>query len=142
MRVLHRVFVGKGDPKTQKSKLWALSEALIPKGKGYDFNQALMDFGAVVCTARNPYCLYCPMREFCQGVSRGDEIVVPDMAEREILQVAAAVIGPPGPVFDHVSGKPAFTWRAIGSFPAASAKRMKRSRRAPAVRCSKKWALK
>ena len=67
MRVLHRVFSGKGDPKTQKSKLWALSEALIPKGKGYDFNQALMDFGAVVCTARNPYCLYCPMREFCKA---------------------------------------------------------------------------
>ena len=67
MRTLHRIFMGKGDPKTQKSKLWALAEALIPKGKGYDFNQALMDFGAVVCTARKPYCLYCPMREFCKA---------------------------------------------------------------------------
>lgn len=67
MRVLHRVFLGTGDPKKQKSKLWAMSEALIPKGKGYDFNQALMDFGAVTCTARNPYCLYCPMRDFCKA---------------------------------------------------------------------------
>lgn len=67
MRVLHRVFIGEGDPKTQKSKLWALSEELIPKGKGYDFNQALMDFGAMVCTARNPYCLLCPMRDFCNA---------------------------------------------------------------------------
>lgn len=67
MRVLHRVFIGEGDPKTQKSKLWALSEALIPKGKGYDFNQAIMDFGAMVCTARKPYCLLCPMRRFCKG---------------------------------------------------------------------------
>jgi A/G-specific adenine glycosylase len=66
MRVLHRVFVGKGDPKKQKSALWNLSEALIPKGKGYDFNQALMDFGAMVCTARDPYCLLCPMRDFCK----------------------------------------------------------------------------
>lgn len=67
MRVLHRVFLGTGDPKKQKSKLWAMSETLIPKGKGYDFNQALMDFGAVTCTARNPYCLYCPMRDFCKA---------------------------------------------------------------------------
>lgn len=67
MRLLHRVFLGKGDPKKHKSKLWAMSEALIPKGKGYDFNQALMDFGSVVCTARNPYCMYCPMREFCKA---------------------------------------------------------------------------
>lgn len=67
MRVLHRVFVGQGDPKAQKSMLWALSEALIPKGKGYDFNQALMDFGALLCTARDPYCLLCPMKSFCKS---------------------------------------------------------------------------
>ena len=66
MRVLHRVFVGTGNPKTQKNLLWALSEALIPRGRGYDFNQALMDFGATVCTARDPYCLLCPMKEFCK----------------------------------------------------------------------------
>lgn len=67
MRVLHRVFVGEGDPKTQKSKLWEMSEDLIPKGKGYDFNQALMDFGAMVCTARKPFCMLCPMRGFCKA---------------------------------------------------------------------------
>ncbi|MDE3223975.1 MAG: A/G-specific adenine glycosylase [Nitrospirota bacterium] len=67
MRVLHRVFVGTGDPKAQKPRLWALSEALVPKGKGYDFNQALMDFGALLCTARAPYCLLCPMKSFCKS---------------------------------------------------------------------------
>jgi len=66
MRVLHRIFIGTGDPKTQKNILWTLSETLIPKGKGYDFNQALMDFGATVCTARDPYCLLCPMKDFCK----------------------------------------------------------------------------
>lgn len=66
MRVLHRVFVGTGNPKNQKNELWALSEALIPRGRGYDFNQALMDFGATVCTARDPYCLLCPMKGFCK----------------------------------------------------------------------------
>ena len=67
MRVLHRVFIGEGDPKKHTTKLWALAEESIPRGKGYDFNQALMDFGAMVCTARKPYCLLCPMREFCKA---------------------------------------------------------------------------
>ncbi len=66
MRVLHRIFVGKGDPKKQKTVLWDLSAAMVPKGKGYDFNQALMDFGAMVCAARDPYCLLCPMKDFCK----------------------------------------------------------------------------
>jgi A/G-specific adenine glycosylase len=68
-RVLHRVFVSQGQakrlPKNQAA-LWSLSRALIPKGRGYDFNQALMDFGATVCTARDPYCLLCPMKDFCK----------------------------------------------------------------------------
>lgn len=66
MRVLHRVFVAAGEPKTQKALLWNLSERLIPPGKGYVFNQALMDFGAMVCTARDPDCLLCPMKSFCR----------------------------------------------------------------------------
>ncbi|MBI2371573.1 MAG: A/G-specific adenine glycosylase [Deltaproteobacteria bacterium] len=68
-RLLHRVFVGQGDPRSHRgtTALWALSEALLPRGKGYDFNQALMDFGALVCTARKPLCLLCPMRTFCHA---------------------------------------------------------------------------
>ena len=66
-RVLFRVFVGKGDPKSHAMKrhLWAVSEALVPIRHVYDFNQALMDFGATVCTARNPKCLVCPMKKNC-----------------------------------------------------------------------------
>jgi len=67
MRLLHRVFIGTGDPKLQKPDLWTMAEALIPRGKGYDFNQALMDFGAIVCTARDPYCLLCPMKDLCKS---------------------------------------------------------------------------
>lgn len=66
MRVLHRVFVGNGEPKNQKTLLWKLSEDLIPRGKCYDFNQAIMDFGATTCTARDPYCLLCPMKSLCK----------------------------------------------------------------------------
>ena len=45
--------------------LWELAETLVPAGRGYDFNQALMDFGATWCTPRRPRCTPCPMRAFC-----------------------------------------------------------------------------
>jgi A/G-specific adenine glycosylase len=68
-RVLFRVFVGTGDPKSHAMKrhLWALSEALLPTRHVFDFNQGLMDFGAMVCVARNPRCLVCPMSSDCRA---------------------------------------------------------------------------
>jgi A/G-specific adenine glycosylase len=66
-RVLGRVFFGprrlrrlRGD-----GRLWALAESLVPRGRGYNFNQALMDFGATWCTARRPRCTPCPLRGVC-----------------------------------------------------------------------------
>ena len=66
-RVLYRVFIGKGDPKAHAMKrhLWDVSRAVLPRANVFDFNQALMDFGATVCTARNPRCDACPMRPDC-----------------------------------------------------------------------------
>ena len=66
-RVLYRVFVGEGDPKSHRMKkdLWAISRAVLPVRHFYDFNQALMDFGATVCTARKPLCHQCPMARQC-----------------------------------------------------------------------------
>jgi A/G-specific adenine glycosylase len=71
-RVLFRVFIGTGDPKrhAMKRELWRVSEALVPHRHVYDFNQALMDFGATVCTARNPRCLVCPMKKDCAWLRR------------------------------------------------------------------------
>jgi A/G-specific adenine glycosylase len=68
-RVLFRVFVGRGDAKSHAMRrhLWHLSEALVPTRHVFDFNQALMDFGAMVCVARNPKCLVCPMRASCRA---------------------------------------------------------------------------
>jgi A/G-specific adenine glycosylase len=66
-RVLGRVFLGaralrrlRGD-----GALWTLAAAVLPPGRGYDFNQALMDFGATWCTPRRPRCRPCPMRNLC-----------------------------------------------------------------------------
>jgi A/G-specific adenine glycosylase len=69
-RVLYRVYVGSGDPKSHAMKrhLWTLSETLVPERHVFDFNQALMDFGAMICVARAPKCLLCPMKKECAWV--------------------------------------------------------------------------
>jgi A/G-specific adenine glycosylase len=68
-RVLFRIFVGKGDPKSHAMKrhLWKVSETLVPMQHVFDFNQALMDFGAMICVARNPKCPVCPMAKDCRA---------------------------------------------------------------------------
>jgi A/G-specific adenine glycosylase len=66
-RVIGRVFLGPrrlGRMRGEK-RWWQLAEALVPAGRAYDFNQALMDFGATWCTPRRPRCTACPMRRFC-----------------------------------------------------------------------------
>jgi A/G-specific adenine glycosylase len=66
-RVLFRVFVGRGNAKAHQTRrhLWDISRSLLPARNVFDFNQALMDFGATLCTARKPKCLICPMTRAC-----------------------------------------------------------------------------
>ena len=71
-RVLFRVFIGKGDHRghTMDTRLWALSRAMLPVKHVFDFNQALMDFGATLCSARAPACPRCPMKRRCREYRR------------------------------------------------------------------------
>ena len=66
-RVLFRIFVGRGNLKSHAMKrhLWEVSRTVLPHRHVFDFNQALMDFGATVCSARKPTCMICPMRRDC-----------------------------------------------------------------------------
>src|SRR5712692_5154917 len=66
-RVLGRVFLGPRRLRRLRGQktLWDLAAWLVPRGRGYDFNQALMDFGATWCTPRRPRCARCSMRSFC-----------------------------------------------------------------------------
>jgi len=68
-RVLFRVFVARGDAKSHamKARLWAISRAVLPYRHVFDFNQALMDFGATLCSARQPQCSICPLSKKCRA---------------------------------------------------------------------------
>ena len=68
-RVLFRVFVGRGNPKSHQMTrhLWEISRAVLPYRHVFDFNQALMDLGALVCSAKAPRCEPCPMKARCRA---------------------------------------------------------------------------
>lgn len=66
-RVLSRLF-----PKALRSTdIWSLAGMILPKRSAYQWNQALMDFGALVCTAANPQCGKCPLVSFCPSAFNG-----------------------------------------------------------------------
>ena len=78
-RLLSRYFGTKGRSKQGRTpglrrgaagtqrRLWQLAQAVIPAGKGHLINQAMMDFGATVCTARAPKCPTCVLRRTCRS---------------------------------------------------------------------------
>lgn len=51
--------------KEARKKIEEISEKLLPKGQARNFNEALMDFGALVCRPRNPECGICPVGQKC-----------------------------------------------------------------------------
>lgn len=51
-----------------KAWLWETVARSLPKGEAGDYNQALMELGAMVCVPRTPKCLVCPLRTECAGV--------------------------------------------------------------------------
>ena len=71
-RLLSRVFVRRRPASRAQfdRRLWALAENTIPARHAWAFNQALMDLGATVCTARGPNCGICPMRSICAYYGR------------------------------------------------------------------------
>jgi A/G-specific adenine glycosylase len=68
-RVLGRVFGVRGPKKSagRAKRLWAIAESLVVSGRSSDLNQALMDLGATICTARSPRCAGCPVGPVCRG---------------------------------------------------------------------------
>ena len=76
-RVLARLVACERPPARALSQFWALSEALLDPNRPRDFNQALMDLGATVCTPRNPRCEQCPWQRHCAAYAAGDPAAFP-----------------------------------------------------------------
>jgi A/G-specific adenine glycosylase len=67
-RVVHRVKLGVEYPaRAGERELDMLAIAAVPAGRAHDWNSAMMDLGATLCTARAPKCLVCPLRDACEA---------------------------------------------------------------------------
>jgi A/G-specific adenine glycosylase len=65
-RIVHRLFFGiEFPPKASAGELDERGRAMLPAGDAHDWNSAMMDLGATICTARAPKCLICPLRSGC-----------------------------------------------------------------------------
>lgn len=76
--------------------LRAIAAELVPPDRPGDFNQALMELGATLCTPTSPRCLLCPVKAECDGLAQGIQESLPVKASpphRPHFDVTAAVIG-------------------------------------------------
>ena len=71
-RVLGRALLGDGAPTDATAR--RLAAPLLPPGRGRDWNLALMDLGAMICTARAPACAVCPLAEGCAYAARPEPV--------------------------------------------------------------------
>ncbi|MBI5865813.1 MAG: A/G-specific adenine glycosylase [Planctomycetes bacterium] len=58
-------------------RLWTLAESLVPARSPGDFNQAMMELGATVCTPRKPHCDCCPLAQRCVAAKTGSQHEIP-----------------------------------------------------------------
>ena len=68
-RVLARLFNLRQpiDSAAGRTKLWEGAQQIMPARAARKFQAAMMDLGALVCTARNPRCRICPVKKFCRA---------------------------------------------------------------------------
>ena len=96
-RVLARLFRRGGDPRTGPVSrgLEEIAEELLSPERPGDFNQALMELGALVCLPAAPRCLDCPLASACAAREAGDVLRYPERAPSrapEEVRLAAALV--------------------------------------------------
>ncbi|MBF2049684.1 MAG: A/G-specific adenine glycosylase [Elainella sp. C42_A2020_010] len=94
-RVLARLLALEIPPNRATSLLWQASELLLDLDNPRDFNQALMDLGATLCTPKQPACLLCPWNQYCHAYRTNMQNELPVSETRTAIphkQIGVAVI--------------------------------------------------
>jgi A/G-specific adenine glycosylase len=95
LRLFSRLLAYDGDPRSTEGQrlLWAMAEAVLPRSGSGRVNQALMELGSEVCTARSPHCEDCPVAALCRANQQGRQADIPlPKARRTIEAVRQAVV--------------------------------------------------
>ncbi|MFO0937443.1 MAG: A/G-specific adenine glycosylase [Gemmataceae bacterium] len=87
LRVLSRWHGYPGDPRVGEGKAWVwhAAEQLLPEKRAGDFNEALMELGALVCTPESPDCSHCPLRRSCVAHEKGLQSSIPGKAKPPVM---------------------------------------------------------
>jgi len=73
-----------GDKKVEQ-QLWQLAEQLTPEKTVAEFNQAMMDLGATLCSRSKPRCVECPLKLKCKAALAGDQALYPGKKAKKAL---------------------------------------------------------
>jgi A/G-specific adenine glycosylase len=97
IRVLCRLANDDRDPRQTKTneELWDRAARLLSPTRPGDFNQAMMELGAMVCTPKSPSCDACPLVKLCAGFAAGTATSLPTKAPKKKpphYVIAAAVV--------------------------------------------------
>jgi A/G-specific adenine glycosylase len=76
---------------TRDDRLLEYLLSRLPEEKAGDFNQAMMELGALLCRPRNPRCLLCPVLRFCGAFERGEQEVIPIPLKRRYQRIDTVV---------------------------------------------------
>jgi A/G-specific adenine glycosylase len=122
VRVLSRLLGSRDDPRSAAAQrqLWGAAEALLPARGAGDFNQALMELGALVCTPRAPDCAACPLAGNCAAFRAGLQEEIPPPAPAaavERVEEAAVVVRRRGTVLLARRPAAAPRWAGMWEFP-------------------------
>lgn len=95
-RVLSRLYaISEDSSREQDESLWRLAGLLLPTGRAGEFNEAMMELGATVCTPRTPLCAECPWAFACAARAQGRQEDFPPRRARKKTphyDVTAAII--------------------------------------------------
>jgi len=78
---LDRIESDPRETETQK-RLWQRAAEVLPKKRCGDFNSAMMELGATVCTPRSPKCLLCPVSALCEAYVAGLQETIPPVRKK------------------------------------------------------------
>jgi A/G-specific adenine glycosylase len=76
----------KQDPKINEFLL-----NVFPESGAGDFNQALMELGALVCRSREPLCILCPVSKYCQAYKKSIQEIIPETKKKIIKEIDAVI---------------------------------------------------
>jgi A/G-specific adenine glycosylase len=93
-RVLARYFAIEGVPgeSVTERELWSRAEQCTPQSDVAVYTQAIMDFGATLCTRGDPLCMHCPLRDGCAAQRSGRVHELPSPRARRVRRTRRVVM--------------------------------------------------